>query len=446
MDASTKLAETELEVKKLSEQIDDLESKLDAMDVNDSGACARLQQRLEKLYKREEAATKFRQSLLDVVLEEKKAISQSRTPELQVVSPSDTLSRPPAYYEDAPEDEHNNPATALDIPIPVATSAPSTTPQSEKATLQTSAALIDPNDGQHRDYDTAPWTVFMSYCWVNSNEAKELGQVPHDSACGPADPRAIARSLTKDGFTTWLDVDRLEAGPSLQEQLVLGIVPAKLAILCFSAGYLASKNCQREFKFIQQLGLPFVLVLVGKEKVAFEKTAFGFYVADTLYIDCTRSYDYLKIVDAVSEHFTADPASAKPTLCPSASSTAGSQNPFQILADRAAAGDAEAQFRLATLYDTQSPYGRSARNPYSPPANDATAADWYTRAAKQGHVKASANLGSMYEIGRGVKKDKKKAAKYLARGGYGGKGGTDFSTMSDIFQAGAGILNAFTGR
>ncbi|KAJ3040234.1 Leucine-rich repeat serine/threonine-protein kinase 2 [Rhizophlyctis rosea] len=465
MDATAKLAETEAELKQLTTQIEELELKLDAQTETGATDTSRLQSRLDKLYKREEAASKFRQSLLEVLLEEKKAAVHAHRPSIVTAqdsilpayserpSPSTPASSTPAPPTPAPLTVSlpTPPATGTTSPVtstpsPSTPTPPSPSPSTSKAGPQIHRSESPPPQ-KHKDFDTEPWTIFLSYCWVNSKDAKEEGQITDDSACGPADPRDIARSLTADGYTTWLDVDRLEPGPSLQEQLVLGIIPAKLTILCFSAAYLQSRNCQREFKFIQQLGLPFILVLVGKEKVAFERTTFGFYVGDTLYIDCTHTYDFDDIRNAVNEHFTANPSQTTPTLAPKPPSTPSSppQNPFQQLADRAASGDPEAQFRLGTLYDTFSAYGRSERNPYSPPADDAMAAQWYYKAAKQGHVKAASNLGTMYEQGRGVKRDKRKAAKWFERAGVGGKG-RDVGVFGDILQVGAGVLSAFAGR
>ena len=61
--------------------------------------------------------------------------------------------------------------------------------------------------------------------------------------------------------------------------------------------------------------------------------------------------------------------------------------------------------------------GVAYENGSSGPANIVLAADWYRKAADQGHAGAQANLGRLYLQGRGVFKDTAKA------GGAAGEGG-----------------------
>src|SRR5215469_8569388 len=63
-----------------------------------------------------------------------------------------------------------------------------------------------------------------------------------------------------------------------------------------------------------------------------------------------------------------------------------------LLARRAKAGNAEAQYQLASLYRT----GRGV------PADEGLAFRWMQAAAQQGHVRAQFDLGAMYLAGRGV--------------------------------------------
>ena len=65
---------------------------------------------------------------------------------------------------------------------------------------------------------------------------------------------------------------------------------------------------------------------------------------------------------------------------------------FRSLAEQ---GDAQAQYKLGTMYDN----GQEVSQDY------AEAAKWYRKAAEQGFAKAQFNLGWMYKNGRGVKKD-----------------------------------------
>jgi TPR repeat protein len=70
-------------------------------------------------------------------------------------------------------------------------------------------------------------------------------------------------------------------------------------------------------------------------------------------------------------------------------------------AQAAEQGDAEAQFRLGSMYlgaDTPSSQHRYV-----------DAAEWFAKAAEQGHVGAQSMLGSLYFTGRGVPRDYVKA-------------------------------------
>lgn len=64
-------------------------------------------------------------------------------------------------------------------------------------------------------------------------------------------------------------------------------------------------------------------------------------------------------------------------------------------------GHADAQYNLAFLYEVG----------WGVTKNRKKAAKWYALAAEQGVVKALFDLGYLYYRGKGVPKDKKKAAK-----------------------------------
>lgn len=71
----------------------------------------------------------------------------------------------------------------------------------------------------------------------------------------------------------------------------------------------------------------------------------------------------------------------------------------QILTSEAEKGDAEAQFRLASLY----------RGGLGVEKNLQQAFEWMDKAAQQGHAKAEYNLGEFYYHGWGVARDREKA-------------------------------------
>lgn len=77
---------------------------------------------------------------------------------------------------------------------------------------------------------------------------------------------------------------------------------------------------------------------------------------------------------------------------------------FASIKQQAEAGDAAAQFDLATLYDVGEGVTRDVRQ----------AAKWYRRAAEQGEVAAQYNLAIMYDMGEGVEKDIVQAYAWMA--------------------------------
>ena len=76
-----------------------------------------------------------------------------------------------------------------------------------------------------------------------------------------------------------------------------------------------------------------------------------------------------------------------------------------LIARKANAGEAEAQYQLGSLY-------RSGRGV---PPDEALAFKWMKAAAEQGHVRAEFNLGAMYLAGRGVARDLDQGRKWLAK-------------------------------
>ena len=81
------------------------------------------------------------------------------------------------------------------------------------------------------------------------------------------------------------------------------------------------------------------------------------------------------------------------------------------LVSKAKAGDAEAQFEIGKRLD----FGQGVE------AAPKLAADWYHKAALQGHPKASEYLAIFYEEGIGVVKDLEKAKEWRERAKVPGK-------------------------
>ena len=82
-----------------------------------------------------------------------------------------------------------------------------------------------------------------------------------------------------------------------------------------------------------------------------------------------------------------------------------------LLEQAAKAGDAEAQYKLASLYRM----GRGVEQ------DEAAAFRWMKSAALQGHADAQLNLAKMYLAGRGVAVDLAQARAWLAKAAANGR-------------------------
>ncbi len=86
------------------------------------------------------------------------------------------------------------------------------------------------------------------------------------------------------------------------------------------------------------------------------------------------------------------------------------------LRQKAAAGDAESQFKLGEIYET----GKGI------PKNPVEAAKWYGQAAEQGNAQAQLIMGLCYVSGYGVPKDAAMAAKWYQKSAEQGNPGAQF--------------------
>lgn len=99
---------------------------------------------------------------------------------------------------------------------------------------------------------------------------------------------------------------------------------------------------------------------------------------------------------------------------------------------KAQAGDAQAQFKLAAVYLT----GRGG------PKNDDEAAKWFMLAAKQGHAESQANMGLMYGRGRGVPQSDEEAVKWYRLAAEQGDANSQFNVGS-MYALGRGVSQSW---
>ncbi|KAJ3069405.1 hypothetical protein HDU99_002951, partial [Rhizoclosmatium hyalinum] len=138
------------------------------------------------------------------------------------------------------------------------------------------------------------WTVYISYCALNSVDAYEKGHVPTYNACGSCDPRKLAYVLTKRNLPTWLDIDRnrLQNDDTINDDIPKAILNSKCAVICASEEYYASEECMDEFRFIAKYNIPYVVILVGPERPSqthWMDTEIGFNDLDALFMDLEGS-------------------------------------------------------------------------------------------------------------------------------------------------------------
>ncbi|XP_012936376.2 uncharacterized protein LOC106011403 [Aplysia californica] len=110
-------------------------------------------------------------------------------------------------------------------------------------------------------------SVFISYCWTNSQHAKSRGTNCPPEALGWGDPREIKEKLEERGLTCWLDFDQPAAGKGLFKNITEGIRNSKVMVACVSDEYVKSDNCMMELRFgVLNMGLPTVICVVGTGK------------------------------------------------------------------------------------------------------------------------------------------------------------------------------------
>ncbi|KAJ3093265.1 hypothetical protein HDU96_002432, partial [Phlyctochytrium bullatum] len=112
-------------------------------------------------------------------------------------------------------------------------------------------SLRSTKDFGHDDPGTR-WHVMVSYCWDDVNL--------------PCDPRRIAHHLADAGLSVWLDIERLDARRPLIPQLVDGILRSDVVIVCVSNAWSRSSLCNKEFRLLAQLRVPFLVVQIGETR------------------------------------------------------------------------------------------------------------------------------------------------------------------------------------
>ncbi len=113
-----------------------------------------------------------------------------------------------------------------------------------------------------------------------------------------------------------------------------------------------------------------------------------------------------------------NPGSQSPTVAPSPPPP----QPSELAKIKTAAekGDAEAQFRLGTIFAE----GRDVTK------DETQAANWYRKAADQGHAEARFRLGSMFAEGQGVEKNLVQATEWVRKAAEQGNTNAEYNSVS----------------
>jgi TPR repeat protein len=95
---------------------------------------------------------------------------------------------------------------------------------------------------------------------------------------------------------------------------------------------------------------------------------------------------------------------------------------------RGATHDPRASFALGLMYES----GEGVEKDF------VKAAEWYEKAAEQGHVSAQHNLGVLYATGEGVSKDDAKAAEWFRKAAQQGDPSAQFY-LATMYSNGTGV-------
>ncbi|KAI9334303.1 hypothetical protein BDR26DRAFT_920967 [Obelidium mucronatum] len=316
-------------------------------------------------------------------------------------------------------------------------------------------------------------SVFVSYCWLNSRSALELGQVnPETCNIGGCDPRDLAGRLTADGIISFLDVNRFREGQDLDEEMKRNIKSAKLGLICISEEYMKSPNCWLEFELITRNGPNYspnyqIIVVGAKGGFHFDDKHKNL-VGNHYWIDTTQdkvgfsSGKYLNIKECVESKLhivTETPAETPAAMRADQPKTiqeqarCGNSNALYLegcnLLDRGQAteglekleyaadlGHMDAKYILGKLY-------REGSETEGVEKDAVKAIKWLEDLAKEGDFRAQLELAEMYHDGDGIKLDFEKAI-HFAELAASQKCSGALQLLGDIYLNGRGTTKDTT--
>lgn len=116
---------------------------------------------------------------------------------------------------------------------------------------------------------------------------------------------------------------------------------------------------------------------------------------------------------------------------------AAERSSFEELTRKAEAGDAEAQFQLAGIYNCTTESGQPSSQ-----YDESKSSKWYLKAAEQGHADAQYAIGQAYSDGKGVEKDAEKGFQWYMKAAKQDHGGA-FPAIAGAYERGEGVAQSW---
>lgn len=219
---------------------------------------------------------------------------------------------------------------------------------------------------------------------------------------------AAIRALQRVGYRIWYDMG-ISAGAQWPEDVADHIYGCDAVLAFMTPNAITSDNCREELFYAKKLKKNILLAYLQECDLSH---GMDMRLGTLQFIDRRRCKDdeefYTRLAKAkILQPCRGEIEGGEAVVAPPEPSPAPKKPKTIIeeLQEKAAKGDAEAQFKLGWAY----------RQGNGVPQSDSDAVKWYLKAAEQGHCNAQYNLGCSYHFGNGVGKDYAEAVKWYKK-------------------------------